>query len=423
MRDLLIFSIVGWLLAKSFSRPYMGVYAWTWISLMNPHRLAWGVAYDFPFALVIAGATSISLMTGKQTKLPIWSRESVVLLLYVIWVCVTTLFAVNPPGAMRELDRFLKIQLFVFLTLWLMSDREKLNGFIWVMVLSIGYYGVKGGIFTILTGGGSRVWGPEGSFVGGNNEIGLALLITVPLMRYLQLQAKNPWIERGLAVSMLLSAIAILGTQSRGAFLGIMAIGFFFWLKTRHKLGATLLVGMVGVVVLTFMPDSWWTRMDTIKTYNEDASAMGRINAWTVAWRIAGDRITGGGANLFTPAIFQQYAPDPYDVHDVHSIYFEVLGEQGYPGLALWLSLGIMTWLRCSAIIKHGKNNPSHKWAVDLASMVQVSLIGYATAGAFLGLSYFDFYYDLIAVILITWRLISAPQRLEESQAKESSGH
>ena len=405
MRDILLLSIVAWGLIKTFGRPHIGVYLWTWVSLMNPHRLAYGFAYSFPFAQLIAGVSLVSLFTGRQRKLSIWSREAIVIIALVAWACITTLYAVNPDGAQSELERFIKTQIFIFMTLSLMSDKKKLDGLIWVMVASIGFYGVKGGIFTITTGGNSRVWGPEGSFIGGNNEIALALLMTIPLMRYLQTQSKNALVRRGLVAAMLLCAISILGSQSRGAFLGILAIAAFFWLKSHHKLSSAILVGLIAAAGLFFMPQTWWDRMQTIQTYDQDASAMGRVNAWAVAYKRANDSLTGGGANMFTKEMFAKYAPDPTDLHDVHSIYFEMLGEQGWIGLILFLLLAFFTWSKCIALLALGRQNPENKWLADLGSMIQVSLIGYYVSGAFLGLAYFDYYYDLIAVAVVAHKL------------------
>lgn len=133
---------------------------------------------------------------------------------------------------------------------------------------------------------------------------------------------------------------------------------------------------------------------------------MGRINAWWTAYNVAKVRITGGGMEMFRPATFAQYAPNPDNVHDVHSIYFEQIGEQGFIGFAIFVLLGLMTWMRCNQIMRLGKKDPARKWAADLAAMIQVSMIGYATAGAFLGLSYFDLYYHLIAITVLTWSFI-----------------
>jgi len=165
MRDVLVFAIVFWGAAKTLSYPHIGIYLWTWIGLMNPHRLAWGAAYNFPFAAVVAGATLIGILVSKQPKRMIWTRETILLLLFMLWMILTTLFAFNTNPAFEYLDRVLKIDIFAFLTIYLITDRKKLNGLIWITVLSLGFYGVKGGIFTLLGGGVSHVLGPDGSGV------------------------------------------------------------------------------------------------------------------------------------------------------------------------------------------------------------------------------------------------------------------
>lgn len=112
---------------------------------------------------------------------------------------------------------------------------------------------------------------------------------------------------------------------------------------------------------------------------------------------------------MFQRSTFQKYAPNPNDVFDAHSIYFEVLGEQGWIGLLLFLSLALMTWRTCGRLNNEYRRMPGKMWISDLAAMVQVSLIGYYVSGAFLGLAYFDYYYDLIAVSIILSKLATEP--------------
>ena len=128
---------------------------------------------------------------------------------------------------------------------------------------------------------------------------------------------------------------------------------------------------------------------------------MGRINAWHMAFNLALDHpILGGGLQAFTRASFLLYAPDPMNVHDAHSIYFEVLGEQGFVGLALFVGLGALTLRKGTAIRRATSNITDLKWMRDLATMTQLSVLGYAVAGLFLGLAYFDFYYALVALMV-----------------------
>jgi probable O-glycosylation ligase (exosortase A-associated) len=405
MRDVLLFVIVIGVLLNVFARPHIGIYLWTWISLMNPHRLTWGIAYDFPFAAVTGGVTLISLLFTKTPRRMVWSRETILLLLFVLWMILTTIFAFDTTVAFDYLLRVLKIQLFAFLTIYLITDKEKLMNLLWITVASLAFYGVKGGIFTLFGGGIDRVLGPEGSFIGGNNEIALALIMTVPLMCYLLLQTQRNWLRYAMMGAIFLTALAIVGSQSRGALVGVVGMGGLLWLKSRQKLSIGILIAIVVITIIMLMPESWWERMESIRNYQQDSSAMGRINAWWTAWNVASSNVLGGGFKMFTAPTFHLYAPNPLDIHDSHSIYFQVLGEHGFIGFGLFLLLGLMTWLRCGQIIRLAKKNPEQKWAGDLASMLQVSLIGYGVSGAFLGLAYFDYYYHLIAITLITWNL------------------
>lgn len=401
MRDIALTLIFFGILPLVFSRPYVGIYLWTWFAFMNPHRLTWGFAFNFPFAQIIAIVTLVSLFKSKEPKQIPWTRETVLLLVFVLWMLFTTFFAYYSDLAWEQWSKVWKIMLMIYVIMMLITTRQKLNWLIWVIVLSLGFYGVKGGIFTIMHGGAHRVQGPLGSFISGNNEMGLALIMAIPLMRYLQLQAKSIWIHQGVTVMMLLTGIATIGTQSRGAFIGIAAMGGFLWMKSRNKLFTLVSILVVVGAVAAIMPQHWYDRMKTIQTFEQDASAMGRINAWWAAFNVANERVTGGGFETFRPMLFKLYAPDPRNVHDVHSVYFEVMGEHGWIGFTMFMLLAWFTWNTGNRIRRQAKVSVETKWAADLAGMTQVSMIGYAAAGSFLGLAYFDLYYNLIAIMVI----------------------
>lgn len=401
MRDLLVTGIVFGLLPFIFKRPWVGILLWSWLGYMNPHRQAWGFAHDFPFAFVVGIVTIVAFVFSRESKQMVWTRETVLLLIFVGWMLVTTFFALYPDEAWLQFDKVWKIQTMIFLTALIIKERLQLHWMVWVIAVSLGYYGIKGGIFTIIHGGAFRVHGPSGTFIGENNEIALALVMTVPLIRYLHLQETRKWIKIGLAGAMVLTGIAAIGSQSRGALLAMLAMSLFLWLKSRNKIVTGFYIAIAVAIMGAVMPQAWYDRMGTIKDYQSDGSAQGRINAWHTAFNVAKDRITGGGFEMFTPPTFRHYAPEPFDVHDVHSIYFEQIGEQGFIGFSMFITLGVFAWLRARQVIRTCRGDPDRKWAADLAAMVQVSLIGYATGGAFLGLSYFDLPYHLMIIVLL----------------------
>lgn len=405
MRDVTLTVVVFGILLMVFKHPHYGIYLWSWLSYMNPHRLSWGFAYSMPFALMTAAVTMTAYLFSKEPKRLPWTPEIILLLIYLGWVTFTTFFALYPDPAWEYWQRVLKIQVMTLLTAMLITDRKRLESLVWVIALSLAYYGVKGGIFTIMHGGVYHVQGPATTFIEGNNELGLALIMTVPLLRYLHLQTQNKLIRLGLTTAMVLTGLAAIGTQSRGALLAAAAMGGLLWLKSHNKTTTAIyIIATVGIIA-AIMPQQYWDRMNTIKTYEQDASAMGRINAWHAAFNMAKDRLTGGGLQAFQAPTFRKYAPDPYNVHDVHSIYFQVIGEQGFIGLGLFLLIGLMAWRTGRTVIRECRNDPNRKWAADLAAMTQVSLVGYATGGAFLGLSYFDYPYHLVIILVLAHQI------------------
>ncbi|MCU0922269.1 MAG: putative O-glycosylation ligase, exosortase A system-associated [Burkholderiaceae bacterium] len=408
MRDLFVAFIVFGSLPFILKRPFLGILMLAGLGYMNPHRLFYGFMFGMPVVMIVALVTLIGMLASKEAKRMVWSREIWVLVIFVVWMGFTTTQAFYSGLAWVQYEKVIKIQILTIMTLLMLTSRDRVHLFIWAIVVSLGFYGAKGGIFTILNGGVYRVQGPLGSFIGGNNEIALAFVMTIPLMRYLHLQEQNKLVKQGLAAMMFLTVIATVGSQSRGALVGLAVTGTIFWLKSRKKIGTALFFGAAAVAAFSIMPAEYFERMNTIKTYNEDASALGRINAWWTAYNIANDRVTGGGFETWQRPVFQRYAPDPGNTRDVHSIYFEVLGEHGWVGLVLFGTLLGLTWLKCSTVIRQAKKQPDKLWARDLAAMIQVSLVGYMSAGAFLGLAYFDYVYHLVAVVVVVHYLITA---------------
>ncbi len=401
MRDyivtLMVFACVPLILRK----PFFGILVWSWLSLMNPHRLGWGFATEMPFAQIVAVTLILSLLIAREVKPLSTLPLTWLLAFWWFWWFVTTLTAFYPAAAWEEWDRTWRILLLTFLMIALLTTRERIDALVWVIVLSLGFYGVKGGIFTVLGGGVNHVNGPPGSFISGNNEIGIALVMTVPMIRYLQLVSASRWIRLGMLVIMVLTLMAIFGTQSRGALVGMLAMTLYLAVKSRNKAGLLLLFVFAIPLGLMTMPESWYSRMDSMQAYQQDASAQGRINAWWTAWHVALDHpLVGGGANMFNRETYALYAPNPQNVLDVHSIYFEALGEHGFVGLFTFLGIGFGALVTLNQVIRFAKSNPALDWMRDLASMIYVSLIGYATSGLFLGLSMFDYYYMLIAITI-----------------------
>jgi len=354
-----------------------------------------------PFAQITAITLLISIVFTKEKKSFPLTAVTVIWIIYLIWMGVTTIFSYFPEDAFIQYKKIIKIQLITFITMMLMTDLEKIRKLVWIIILSIGYYSVKGGVFTLLSGGGYRVWGPPDTFIEDNNELAVAILMVIPLMIYLYKIYDKKIIKIGIIITISLSFFTVLGSQSRGALVAMVAVGVFFWLESRRKVMSGLIIVFMAIVLLAFMPESWYSRMETIEKYDKDASAMGRLNAWQYAINVANDNFFGVGLDAWSYETFSIYAPEPNDVHAAHSIYFSVLADHGWIGLFLFLMILYLSWLSLVKIIKDTDSKEGLSEFNILSRMLQVGFISYLVGGAFLSLSYFDLPWHYISIVVL----------------------
>jgi probable O-glycosylation ligase (exosortase A-associated) len=400
MRDLLVFGYLAFVLITVWKRPFNGVVAWVLFGVMNVHRLTYGAAYSFPFSQIVAIALVVALLLHTGHKEIKGGAPAVVMALFLAWCVVTTLFAFQPEAALDYFVRLAKTFVMTWVILAVMHTRQQVKLLIWTLVLSIGFYGVKGGVFVLATGGAHMVNGPPEGPIEGNNSLAVGLVATIPLMFYLMTQSKQRWLRWGFVGAMALSTVSVLGSFSRGALLAVGAMGAMLWIRGTHKLSVATAAIVFVLVAVPFMPERWSARMNTIQTYEEDNSAMYRLQAWETAYNIAKDRFPiGGGFEWFGPQVSIRYSPNPDLVMSPHSIYFEVLGSQGFGGLAVYLLFWFLVWRQCAWLRAQGKKDPQFEWARALGSMVQVAIVGYMVGGAFLNLAFWEFCFYLYAAV------------------------
>ena len=301
MRDLLLTMTIMMLLPVAAYRPWIGILVWSWLGYMNPHRLTWSFAYFFPFAQLVAIAVLLGVILkvvheGLRPRAFVSGELKLLLFLWIVFT-VTTITALHPADAWPAWGKISKILLMTFLTVYLIDDEKKLRYLVLVIALSIGYYGFKGGVFAILTAGQSRIWGPPGSFIEDNNSLALALNMTIPLLYYLAEIEPRKWLRNFFMLTTLLCVLSVVFTYSRGGFLGLIVVLASITLAAR--MSRKLLIIGLGLIALPLaiasIPQAWQDRISTIGTYQEDGSALSRLEAWKAARNLAFDRPFFGG--------------------------------------------------------------------------------------------------------------------------------
>lgn len=414
MRDLLALLLVPVFVYYGFKRPFIAMGIWLWSSTFHIGMLVFGFASSIPFNKIFAITAILSLIFSRDKPgFKINSLTIAIILFYII----TTLSNISPLGNQDMANEswldYSKVVLFYLFAISTFEKKIHYDFVIWLLVAAVGGLASAEGAKLLLTGGSYRTgWIP--GVVGDNNFFGVMAGTVLPFTNYLRTQATHKHIQTGLIASMVLICLGIFATYSRGALLGILIFVFFFIQKSKNKTMWTVLIALLTIAIMSFLPDSWFDRMNTINTADEDSSFMGRVVAWKISALVAMDNPLGGGFKAIeSPFTWLRYAPELYKLDAFittnntikpgyflapHSVYFQILGNHGFPGLFLFLLILLISFIKVGQIHRIAKAN-NLEWAMDLTKMIQISLLIYSVTGGLVAIAYFDFIYGLFAII------------------------
>lgn len=407
MRDALLLAVIVAGLLGALRYPFIGMILWAWFSLMTPHQMAYG-SLGIQLNLIIAAATILAIvLRGEAAKfrvdaIPFWLSA------VAGWLFVSQANSLNPENSAVYFDRFIKTLLFAILCAQMANTKLRVHALLWTLVLSIGFFAAKGAIFTLFTLGQYRVQGVPLTILEDNNHMGIAIATVLPLMLYLRGEAAKPWLRGAMTALLLMSIFAVIGTQSRGAFISLVVFGGFLWLRSKHKL-AIFSAGMLAIIpAIAFMPSKWTERMTTITEATSDESFMGRVDAWVINTKFALERpLTGAGLrNPYLQEIAVKVDPVRAPrAKAAHSIYFEMLGGTGFVGLFAYLALLATAFFKTAALQRTGVSGQAKPWQARFGYYAQISLAVFCIGGASTSLEMWDGYLILAALIAAASRI------------------
>ena len=402
MRDLVVAACVFIWVPFILLNPHVGVLVWNWVSHMAPQFHSYGFARSFPFLDLIAALTVLGVFISRERKIFTLHPIIVLLFAYYFWLILTTLLGYDPTFSSEKLIYITKVMLFAVISMIVMQTPNRLKAFVWVMYASFAFIMLKSGIFTLVTGGAGRVQGAGGMIID-NNQLAMALAMILPISIYMWQHPPIPRLKTPLLGLVVLNALSILGTQSRGGLVALLGVVAMILLKSKYRFRFLLVMIPVALLAFSFMPDSWKNRMNTTASATEDGSFMGRVSMWKFSVNLADTHpIEGGGFNVFyLPRPQERFMPPRFKPRAPHSIYFEVMGEHGYVGLVLFMSLIFTGWFAGGSIFRTYHDHNETRWIADLGGAIQLSMVGYAVGGLTVNIATFDLFYHLLAILVM----------------------
>jgi probable O-glycosylation ligase (exosortase A-associated) len=419
MRDVVLSAVIIGLLPIGFLHPIIGVYVSAWLTYMVPHRLTWGFAYDVPWVLMTTAALFLGWLISREPHAPPRLKQLYLYYAFILWTLLC--YALGPwqeYGA-DKIDKMWKGAVFLFIAASMFTTIDRIRLFLLVATFSIAFYGVKGSMWSVATGGAFHLHGPADSSIGDRNHLAVAFVMIVPLLWYLFKTETIRALRWAILVALYGSAFGTLATWSRGGAITGAAVVLAAFLRSKRKTSLAIILPLVGVTLVPFIPEAWYLRVESIETYDQDRSALGRLEAWEFALRVAyANPIFGNGAGTFNKLAFELYAPE-YIWRAAHSIYFETVAESGFVGLGLLIIVFISGLATARKLSKLGRRHPEIRNYGLLGDMILLSLIGHVVGGLFLSLASFSLPYELVVIAGLA--LIHARKELSPAPAPQAT--
>lgn len=439
MRDLLILLLLMSLAPVVLVGPQAAVLLWAWASLLSPSTYLYGFTAQIRYTEIFAIAAIVLVVIAEGRKLPRSNLTTWLLAIFVIHASLSTFLSEADPEITREIwENLLKVLALSAVVLITIDSKIRLHTLLIVISLALGFHATTEGLKFILSGGSHHIFGPQRSSFVDNNHYAAVLLMVIPITGFLAKWTDNKFSKLAFQFVFVLMIVTVIGTFSRGGFLGLLAIGSIVAWRSRGRLRAWAVLVPALLLVSLVIPDDWFTRIDTIRTADQDNSFMGRVIAWKISILIALDNpVFGGGFRAVQDlAIWQQQsinfdrlrfiptAPVFEDSRAAHSIYFEVLGDLGFVGLALFLGIFATAWRNATKLRRQLSESIGGResWAYDLAGTIQLSLAAFLVSGAALSFAYFDLAYLLVAMSSILAGLYLRSERARPPRFPDLGG-
>jgi probable O-glycosylation ligase (exosortase A-associated) len=419
MRDLVVFAIVFGALPFALVRPYYGLLLYSWLAFMRAPDLCWGPAKSFRFSLIVAAVMYGGWLLFDKRPFMRADRRNTYMLLLSVCVTISFILAPNQESAVaNKYTEFLKvIAVAVFATAQL-DTKSRVQQMVWVAMLSFAFYGVKGGVWGLLLQDARIIRGPGGLLLD-NNDFSLAMVMNLPFLFYLATVEERPKVKLFLRGAFVLTIMTIALTGSRGGFLAMATACGAMVLKSRYK-AIGIGTGIFGAALFfALIPQDYRDRLMSIKTAaKEDASAIGRLQAWSVALEMIADKpLFGVGFQNFVSQ-YGNYEPSPgaHLMHRVtHNSYLQIWAESGTFAFVFFLAVLFSTILLCRRLQRTIRVRDGPPWIHQYAAAIEVTFYGFLMGAMFLNRAHFDFIYMMsaiaIALAIVTRHELAAQER------------
>ncbi|MCA8927662.1 MAG: putative O-glycosylation ligase, exosortase A system-associated [Alphaproteobacteria bacterium] len=407
MKDIVLALFSLGVMALGMAAPFVLTLGYFWASILKPQNLAYGFFKPLPIAMILAVSAVLTYFVVDRRAPPKFTALHMLMGLFALWVTLTTFNALYPQQAWWKWNWAFKEIAFACFIPFVIRTRIHLEALLYVLTVGTVPLVAAAGFKAILSGGG----GYGEIEVAGQNNVGLAessmlamfsvmaIVIVLYLRKHTLIMPRN-WIATvAVAGYVVLCLAAAVGSFARTGLVAFAVMAAVTWWFSRYKIRLSVVFLVVAGIALMALPEAWYARMDTILHPAADTSASTRLEVWGWTLRFVQEHPFGGG--FFSYLANLGFIPGQGRARAFHSIYFEVLGEHGYVGLVIFVSILLVAMKMSYGIYRRNRGNAELIWLSDLGRAVLTCLLVFASGGAFIGVAFQPWAYLLSAMVIM----------------------
>lgn len=399
---------VGWTLA--FTSALYAAALYLWIAYFRPESWAWSDIFASLNLSYFAGVFLVIRTLAAGTSLRL-TKRNVLLVLFLLLTLLSVIGSVDVPTSWLNWQAFAKTIIVSYLLTVLIKSEADLRLILWVIVLSLGFEAAKQGWAQLVLNPGARNDNTI-PFLGDNNVVSVGMAMLTPLVAALAATSAGKF-KRGLQFVNVGVIYRGLSTYSRGGFLSFGAVAAYSFFRSDRKVRTLVMGAIVAALVLPVLPPEFWARMSTIAAPAEerDESQQGRLHFWQVAIVMVNDRPLLGVGHAAFPSAY-----DSYDWSEgwygrrrsVHSSWFGVLADTGYPGFALFVFILASSLWACRRVRRMSKRGEIPESLGAYAVGLESALVAFMIGGTFVPFHYVEMLWHFLALTMALENIAAA---------------
>jgi len=383
------------LILATFRKPLIGVIVFIFLQVAQPYFVNFNpylfTEFHLPRLIAIVTLVSfiITVLITKAREYKLYAPpQNWLMFLMLIMMFISCRVNYLSISQNQPVNDFFKMVVLYFMITSIITKKSDVNICGWAIIIS-------GLIITFKAYNNYRTEGLNVPYWGMNyNGFGYALVMLIPLLVIYFVRTKKILLKLFLGGSLAVTILCLIRTGSRSSFLAFLVVSVLLFIHlaiTRGYKRYILFIFPMAIALILFRtPETLWERYETIKTYEESRSAMGRVYAWKAGFRMMKEHpFVGVGPGNFVN-VFPQYADRDALIEkrvrwniSPHNTTIAIGAQFGLVALFFWILMLFLVFRDSVRIIRHFKGDKQNRNFIDTEIALMISCVGWTVCGVF----------------------------------------